>query len=169
MGIYIHVPTNQYPVDEWQIKAKILAETPNVSFAKPFVPPSEYVKVEPTEQPTHDSIYQTVVEAAPMLVGGVWTQQWSVRDATRDEVLSRIPSVVTMRQGRLALLHFGLLDAVDAAIAGMTNEAEKRAAQIEWEYAQEIDRNSPWVQNLSGALGLSESQLDELFKLAANL
>lgn len=89
MGVYVHVPTNQYPVDEWQIKAKILAETPNISFAKPFVPPAEYQHVQPTEQPGHDAFLETVVEDPPLQVSGIWTQQWSVRDATPEEMAAR--------------------------------------------------------------------------------
>lgn len=34
--------------------------------------------VETTLQPSYDPLIETVVEAAPALVAGVWTQQWSV-------------------------------------------------------------------------------------------
>lgn len=76
---------------------------------------------------------------------------------------------VTMRQARLALLGAGLLDDVDAAINSIPDETQRRAAQIEWEYAQEVKRGHQWVQNLSAALGLSEAQLDALFTRAASL
>lgn len=80
-----------------------------------------------------------------------------------------VPQSVTMRQGRLALLGAGLLDQVGAALAAIPDEAQRRAAQIEWEYAQTIDRQSVWVANLSGALGLTDEQLDALFIAAAAL
>jgi hypothetical protein len=69
---------------------------------------------------------------------------------------------VTMRQARLALLGAGLLDQVNAAITDP-------AAQIEWEYATTVERNSPLVQNLSVGLGLTEEQLDSLFTTASTL
>jgi hypothetical protein len=76
---------------------------------------------------------------------------------------------VTMRQARLALLGVGLLDDVDAAIASIEDPTAKRAAQIEWEYANTLERNSTWVQNLATALGLTEEQLDDLFTEASKL
>lgn len=168
--MYIHVPTQTYPVKEHQIKAQY----PNTSFAKPFVPPSDYEKVVVTEQPAYDAIYQTLQEDAPVLVGDNWVQQWSVRDATREEILSRIPSVVTMRQGRLAMLQtpYGdtnLLAMIDPTLAAIENPIQRQAAQIDWEFAAEINRGFPLVQQLSSALGLTEEQLDDLFKLAATL
>lgn len=76
----------------------------------------------------------------------------------------RPPSVVTMRQARLALLQAGLLTQVESAIqqAGI-------AAQIEWEYATELHRTHSLTQSLSVALGISSEQLDALFMQAAAL
>lgn len=76
---------------------------------------------------------------------------------------------VTMRQARLALLGAGLLDQVDAAIAAMTDPIQKRAAEIEWEYAQTVDRNSAFTQQLAAGLGLDEDQLNALFTEASKL
>jgi hypothetical protein len=78
------------------------------------------------------------------------------------------PSVCTMRQARLALLGAGLLDAVEAAIAAMEG-AEGKAAQIEWEYATEVRRDSHLVDGLTAALGLTDAQLNDLFTVAASL
>ena len=69
---------------------------------------------------------------------------------------------VTMRQARLALLQSGLLTQVSASITDP-------AAQIEWEYAQTVERNSPLVQQIATGLSLDEQQLDSLFTLAATL
>lgn len=80
-----------------------------------------------------------------------------------------IQNAVTMRQARHALLNAGLLDAVDAAIAAIPDETERRQAQIDWEYATEVRKDWPWVQTLSTALGLSEEQLDQLFIEASGL
>jgi len=79
-----------------------------------------------------------------------------------------IPQVVTMRQARLALLQVGKLAMVDTAIAGLP-EPDRTAAQIEWEYSQEVQRDKPFVLMLAPALGLSEEDLDNLFVLASTL
>ena len=74
------------------------------------------------------------------------------------------PQTVTMRQARLALLQAGLLDKATKAVAGAGP-----AAQIEWEYSSDVGRNAALVQALSGALGLTDEQLDGLFVVAATL
>ncbi|MDR1888158.1 MAG: hypothetical protein LBQ81_02025 [Zoogloeaceae bacterium] len=73
-----------------------------------------------------------------------------------------------MRQARLALLGAGLLDVVNATIAGMEGDAGK-AARIEWEYATSIERDNPLFVGLSEQLGLTGEQLDALFIQAAAL
>lgn len=79
-----------------------------------------------------------------------------------------VPVVVTMRQARLALLGAGLLAQVNTTVANMPG-AEGDAARIEWEYAQEVRRDSPLVAGLSAALGLTDETLDNLYKAAAGL
>ena len=79
-----------------------------------------------------------------------------------------IPSAVTMRQARLALLGAGLLDDVDAAINAMPSP-QKEAARIEWEYSQEVQRHNGFVSVLAPMLGLTDAQLDTLFVVAAGL
>lgn len=75
-----------------------------------------------------------------------------------------IPTTVSMRQARLVLLQFGLLATVEGAIA-QGSEADK----IEWEYATEVNRNTPLVQNMKVGLNLSENDLNNLFTLASTL
>jgi len=72
-----------------------------------------------------------------------------------------IPLTVSMRQARLALSQSGLLATVNTAM-GAASEAD----QIEWEYATTVERYSPLVLNMATALSLTETQLDDLFKLA---
>lgn len=79
-----------------------------------------------------------------------------------------VPEVVTMRQARLALLGAGLLAQVNTAVANMPG-AEGDAARIEWEYAQEVRRDSPLVAALSAASGWTSAQLDDLFTEGAKL
>ena len=83
-------------------------------------------------------------------------------------VVDPVPEVVTMRQARLALLGAGLLAQVNTTVANMPG-AEGDAARIEWDYAQEVRRDSPLVAGLSAALGLTDETLDNLYKAAAGL
>ncbi len=76
-----------------------------------------------------------------------------------------LPSVVTMRQARLALLQSGLLATVETAITTGTDEAMK----IEWEYATEIKRDWNSLVALTTALGMTSAELDDLFQLASTL
>lgn len=79
-----------------------------------------------------------------------------------------VPTSVSMRQARLALLGAGLLSTVDDTIAAMPEPA-KTAALIEWEYSSEVWRNRPFVQSMGAALGLDDAQIDALFVTAAAL
>ena len=79
-----------------------------------------------------------------------------------------IPTTVTMRQARLALLGAGLLASVDAAIDGLPSP-QKEAARIEWEYATEVQRSSGTMSMMGAALGLDDAGLDALFIAAVAL
>ena len=100
------------------------------------------------------------VEAGWMLVEGEYQAPPTLPPA--------VPQTVTMRQARLALLGAGLLAGVDAAIAGLSEPA-KSAALIDWEFASTIDRNFGMVPMMAAALGLTETQIDDLFIQAAAL
>ena len=80
-----------------------------------------------------------------------------------------IPQSVTMRQARLALLGAGLLDDVDTAIAAIPDPVQRKAAQIEWEYANTVERQSAFVQQLAAGLGMTDAQLDDLFIAAGGI
>lgn len=75
-----------------------------------------------------------------------------------------VPSVITMRQARLALLQAGLLNSVNTAM-----EQADQAAQIEWEYATQVIRTDPLVVAMQAGLGLTDDDLDALFTLGATL
>lgn len=74
-----------------------------------------------------------------------------------------IPASVSARQARLALLAAGRLDDVGAHLS----DPAHRASQIEWEYATVIERTSPLVSTIGGALGWTDAEIDALFSDAA--
>lgn len=79
-----------------------------------------------------------------------------------------VPQVVTMRQARLALLAAGKLNDVSTAIDQLPSP-QKEAAHIEWEFSSTVERNRPLVQALGPLLGLTEEELDNLFRMAETL
>ena len=136
---------------------------------------AEQFKVYPfyaTSKPEYDPITQAVSGIDPVLVDGNWTQQWRVTELSPEEIQAnqkaQVPSSVTMRQARLALLGAGLLSGVDAAIDSLPSP-QKEAARIEWEYSQEVQRHNGFVSVLVPILGLTEAQTDALFLVAEGL
>lgn len=89
---------------------------------------------------------------------------WDVADTPAPIPEPQTPTVVSMRQARLALLQQNLLDAVEQAIAIGT-----KADQITWEYATEVNRSDALVVNMATALNLTEADLDNLFQAASQL
>ncbi len=77
-----------------------------------------------------------------------------------------VPQSVGPYQARAALLAADLLDDVEALIADPETD---RAIKIAWEYASEFKRESPFIEQMAGALGLTEQQVDELFIAAAQV
>lgn len=80
-----------------------------------------------------------------------------------------VPTSVTRRQARQALLLAGLLDSVDPAIAAIPDTTQRKLAQIEWQDSQDFERHRPLLVSLASALGLTSAQLDQLFITAATL
>jgi hypothetical protein len=74
-----------------------------------------------------------------------------------------VPESITRRQGLLKLLDAGLYDSTLAMV-----EAAGTAANIEFDN-QIWMRNNPVLIQLAGALGLSESMLDQFFHDASLL
>lgn len=114
-----------------------------------------------------------------MACGGSSGQQWAVVALSAEELaeLQRqreaeaaalVPKSCTRRQGRLALLAYGLLDDAETAIAAITDAAAKREAQIEYE-ADTWERSNPFLASLWTQLGGTPQSLDEAFALAVTL
>lgn len=132
-----------------------------------YVPPvvKEFV---PTNPPSYDEFTQRIEETATETDTQI-IQGWNVIDLSASEQTEfltawRTNISSTMRQARLALKQQGLLATVQSNIDTLTEDS-----QIEWEYAAIVERNSPLVTSLGGALGLTETQVDDLFKLAITL
>lgn len=114
---------------------------------------------------------QIAVPLVVDLVDDQWTQLWTVRGMTAEELEAAMPAVpqeVTMRQARLALLAIGKLAQVAPAIDALDGE-DCDVARIEWEFSSTVVRSRPLVVMLGQALGLDDEALDQLFITAATL
>lgn len=74
----------------------------------------------------------------------------------------RAGMVVSRFQAKAALDAAGLLASAESAVT-----AAGGTALLAWNEAVEFRRNSPTIAGLAGALGLSDTDLDDLFRSAA--
>jgi hypothetical protein len=82
---------------------------------------------------------------------------------------AKVPESVSPRQIRLAMLQSGMiLTAIDDLINSMP-EPDKTIVRVNWDYAIEISRADPLIENMGALLGLTSDQIDALFILAENL
>jgi len=98
-------------------------------------------------------------------IGWLWDGQQLAAPPAPQEALE-VPEVVTRFQALAALDSVGLLDAVEAYMAGADTPKIQKLA---WANAVEFRRNSPTVSALSARLGLTNEQVDTLFVKAAGL
>lgn len=94
-------------------------------------------------------------------------EPWYSDEAIDKEVTKRKEELkvksITPRQARLKLFELSLLEDLEVII---TNN---RAWQIEWEFASEIKRDHPLVSAVAAQAGMTDEQLDTMFKEASKL
>lgn len=101
-------------------------------------------------------------------IGWLWTKErgFYSLDILPQEPINPVPQMVFMRQARLALLEVGLLDNIEQII-NLMPEPLKSEARIEWEYAAEVRRDWPTLNQIADHLNLTSEYVDELFILAS--
>jgi len=110
------------------------------------------------EEPCQGGFYR------PKWNGSKWTEGLSVAEINSLKGV-QLPTSITMRQTKLALLSKGLLDVVENAITNMND----KAAEIEWQNSSVVERNNLLVNNMCSALGMSNEEIDEFFIFANTL
>jgi hypothetical protein len=75
-----------------------------------------------------------------------------------------VPISVTPLQMRKALRMTGLKAQADAYLATLDEQAQEA-----WEYAIEIRIDDPFIEGARVALGMTEAEANDLFRLAASL
>lgn len=79
---------------------------------------------------------------------------------------AKVPLVVSRFQALAALMQAGLLENVEAYMA---QEGTDAFVKLAWHEAQEFRQDSPTVVGLQTILGLTDEQLEDLFKFAATV
>lgn len=123
-----------------------------------------------THPDQYPRFYGTCDDDADLTVPGVMGEihPQNYQELWQFELKARLPSVVSPRQFRLALLEMNLLSALETYVESL-EEPLKTKLKIEWEYATEIDKHAPSIQKLYTKLGITEQQLDDLFVLASTI
>jgi hypothetical protein len=90
-----------------------------------------------------------------------------LRDKTAEELEAErkasIPQSISPRQARLQLLKTGLLDELESVVSA------NREWRISWEYATEVNRNSPLIDAVATQANLTPEQIDQMFIEASKL
>jgi hypothetical protein len=89
-------------------------------------------------------------------------QVYDVEDAP--PYVEPVPESISPLQARKALRAVGLMDAVKAYVATLSEEEQE-----EWEYATEIRRNNHIIASGAAALEMTPEQIDDLFRLGVTL
>jgi len=158
---------------------------PNTSFAQPFNPSDlGFEVIFDVPKPECTNLQAILEDGTELDSKGNRVKKFIIKDMFSDtetktkleqetEYLAglekaKVPSSVTMRQARLALIDANLYTPVDTAISALTGvEGEK--AKVEWEYATTVERNSSLIMQLSSALSMTEAEVDNLFIAAQGL
>lgn len=95
------------------------------------------------------------------------TGEQTIRPYTPEEIAAwqtvPVPQEVSRFQARAALLQAGLLESADLAVAASNDPF----LQLAWKEAVAFPRSSPGIAALAPALGLTDEDLDDLFRAAA--
>ncbi|OJW83804.1 MAG: hypothetical protein BGO66_17565 [Alicycliphilus sp. 69-12] len=166
---YINTLTGEYPITAAQMRASYPESLFPEDFAQAY---GDHAPVELADAPAIDATTHRAVALAPVLMEGQWHQAWDVVPLTPEEIeaarRAMVPQSCTRRQGRLALLQAGQLDAVETAIAAITDPVQRMSAQIEYE-ADTWERANAFLQAMWAQLGGTPDELDALFMSAVTL
>jgi hypothetical protein len=107
------------------------------------------------EQPS-DTTLDAYLSDHENLPSGITFSEWKAS-------IDNVPHSITRTQGRLALHRAGLLSAVEAVVAAANVETQIFYDSANWR------RANPLIDSLGNAIGLSKSQIDQLFIAAGNI
>lgn len=140
---------------------------------KPGVLPNGWVEltINKLPDPSYDYNVETIeYREYADLQNNLWIIEPFTRILTAQEIEARVPEIplfCTPRQFRLALINFNIdLEIIENMINNIEDLNERKIAQIEWKYSNEIYRNHPLIKKFAIQLNVTNEQLDEIFILA---
>lgn len=140
---------------------------------QPGILPQNWVElvIEDIDPPSYNESTQTLVFREYADIPNLkWIRDSYVRDLTPQEIQDRLPKppeTCTPRQFRLALIDSGYdLNQIQTMLENIPNEVERKKAIVEWEYSIEIVRTHPLISTFAEQLGLTETDLDNIFFLS---
>lgn len=85
-------------------------------------------------------------------------------------ILPKPPKSVTRRQAKEALIRVGMLSQVETVLETIEDNVERIIAKNYYEESNEFERDNPILNSLATEhLGMTEGELDDLFRLAETL
>lgn len=166
--MYINKVTNEL-IEDGEVSLMFAnISFPNGVLDESFLAKQNIVKVEYEAQPVIDDFTQKVEQdKLATLENGIYTIKYRVLPKTEDEIIeyrkSQVPQSITPLQAKLQLLKLGLLDEVEALVAG------DRTSQLYWEYASVVERDNAVLLMMANSIGLTSEQVDEMFIAASKL
>lgn len=81
-----------------------------------------------------------------------------------------VPSEISNAQFRSALILSGIMPGIVlTTLLSIQDEVPRELAIAKWEYANFVERDHPLIATMAGKFGLSDTQVDELFRVADKL
>lgn len=167
--MFVHVENAE--VTEWRMSDVLFGawrQTTNLeALSDPELNELGWQRIDPAF-PTYDPATHELGSPTFAIDGGTVSVTWSLIDLPNP-----VPATVPNANMRIALRDLGLLAAVKAAAAA--DRAAHNAIDAtddgefweRWEYGNFISRQDPLVLQMQAALGKTDAELDDLFRLAA--
>ena len=83
--------------------------------------------------------------------------------------LPAVPAEVTRRQALTVIKLAGLKGAIDAAIESITDDSQRIAAETYWQESLHFERDNPLLNSLAEGVGITQEQLNNMFRQAVTL
>jgi hypothetical protein len=80
-----------------------------------------------------------------------------------------VPQQVTRAQGKVVLIQMGLWQSVLAFVDAIQDPVQKAVAEVAINDTVHWQRNSPFLNQATTALGISQAQMDQLFIQASQV